>query len=70
MYYVREDVLEHIGTPHSGSTPHSGRYKWGSGQDPFQTNTNFYAEVQRLKKQGLGETETAKIGRASCRERV
>ena len=59
MFYVQEDVLAHIGTPHSGSTPHSGRYKWGSGQDPFQTNTNFYAEVQRLKKQGLGETEIA-----------
>ena len=27
--------FEHYGTPHQGATPHSGRYKWGSGdEDP------------------------------------
>lgn len=32
----RNKFLAHYGTPHEGLTPHSGRYPWGSGDDPFQ----------------------------------
>ena len=28
--------LMHYGTPHQGSTPHSGRWPYGSGENPFQ----------------------------------
>lgn len=52
--------LAHAGRPHEGSTPHSGRYKWGSGKDPYQSSTDFLAEVSRLqKKLGMKETEVA-----------
>lgn len=53
--------VEHAGTPHEGSVPHSGRYKWGSGENPYQSSTTFLAEVDRLmKKEGMSEVEAAK----------
>ena len=30
------DEIKHYGTPHEGMTPHSGRYKYGSGAHPGQ----------------------------------
>ena len=51
-----EDELMHYGTPR-----HSGRYPWGSGGgDSTDRNTSFLAEVDRLKKEGLSDTEIAK----------
>ena len=48
--------LEHIGTPR-----HSGRYPWGSGNDPYQHgSSNFLSQVEELKSKGLSETEIAK----------
>lgn len=53
--------VEHAGTPHEGSVPHSGRYKWGSGENPYQSSTTFLAEVDRLmKKEGMSEVEAAR----------
>ena len=49
------DELFHIGTPR-----HSGRYPWGSGDNPYQRNVNFLAQVDDLKKKGLSESEIAK----------
>lgn len=50
-----EDYLEHIGTKR-----HSGRYEWGSGEDPYQHESfGFYAYVNDLKKNGLSEKEVA-----------
>jgi len=48
-----EDRLFHYGTPR-----HSGRYPWGSGQDP-QRNRDFLQQIKDLKSQGLKETEIA-----------
>ena len=31
-----EEFIAHHGTPHEGYTPHSGRYKWGSGENAYQ----------------------------------
>lgn len=42
----REDDLEHYGTPR-----HSGRYPWGSGENPYQRNANFLARVEKMKKE-------------------
>lgn len=54
------ETIRHIGRPHEGMTPHSGRYKWGSGSDPYQKATNFLAEIERLqKKLGYSEVEAA-----------
>lgn len=45
--------LFHSGTPHEGSTPHSGRHPWGSGENPYQRTKWFRDEVAKLKLQGL-----------------
>jgi len=50
----RNDLLIHYGTPR-----HSGRYPWGSGDDPYQHSGNFASRVQELRKQGLSEKEIA-----------
>ena len=50
-----DDYLIHYGTPR-----HSGRYPWGSGDNPYQHQKGFLANVDGLKRQGLSETEIAK----------
>lgn len=47
-------VLQHYGTPR-----HSGRYPWGSGDHPYQSE-NFYSAVQKLRSKGLSDTEIAR----------
>lgn len=67
MYVV--DKLEHTGTPHQGSIPHSGRYKWGSGDNPGQHENSFYTQVRNYKKQGFTEKEiVAAMGLKSTTE--
>ena len=47
-----ENVLAHYGMPRR-----SGRYPWGSGDDPYQHNSqDFLSRVEELKKQGWTET--------------
>lgn len=46
--------LIHYGTPR-----HSGRYPWGSGEDP-QRSKSFSTQVSELKKRGLSEVDIAK----------
>lgn len=48
------DILKHYGTPR-----HSGRYPWGSGEEPYQSSKNFLGYIQELKKEGLTEKEIA-----------
>lgn len=55
-----EFSLAHYGTPHEGSTPHSGRYPYGSGEDPYQRNKNFLAQVYELRKAGMSDTDIAR----------
>lgn len=50
-----EAYLLHYGTPR-----HSGRYPWGSGEDPYQRSAGFYNHVNELKKAGLTQVEIAK----------
>lgn len=45
--------LQHYGTPR-----HSGRYPWGSGENPFQ-HEKFYMSVQQLKREGMTDNEIA-----------
>jgi hypothetical protein len=49
------DILMHYGTP-----KHSGRYPWGSGDEPYQHSGDFLSRIEELKKQGMGDTEIAK----------
>lgn len=44
---------------HEGTKKHSGRYPWGSGDNPHQRNKSFLDRVQELKKQGLSDQEIA-----------
>ena len=45
---------------HYGIKRRSGRYPWGSGEDPYQRTQNFRARAQAYKAEGLKETEIAK----------
>ena len=38
----------------------SGRYPWGSGDNPYQHSGDFLSRVQELKKSGMSETDIAK----------
>lgn len=46
------DTLEHYGTKR-----HSGRYPWGSGENPYQRSGDFLSRVEKLKAQGLTEKD-------------
>lgn len=46
-----EDALMHYGMPRR-----SGRYPWGSGDDPYQHGKDFLSRVDELKKKGWTET--------------
>ena len=45
------DVLMHYGIKRR-----SGRYPWGSGEDPYQHGRDFLARIEELKKSGWTET--------------
>lgn len=47
-----ENILEHYGTKR-----HSGRYPWGSGDNPYQHSGDFLSRVEQLKKKGLSEKD-------------
>ena len=58
--YIRlhdtESSLQHYGTPR-----HSGRYPWGSGENPYQRNEDFHRVYNDLKAQGYSDKEMAKM---------
>lgn len=45
---------------HYGTKRHSGRYPYGSGDNPYQRTSQFLARVEELRKNGLSEIEIAK----------
>lgn len=51
MNHIAEDILMHYGMPRR-----SGRYPWGSGEDPYQHGRDFLSRVEELKKSGWTET--------------
>ena len=55
MNHIEDEELLHYGMP-----KRSGRYPWGSGEDPYQHSGDFLSRIEELKKQGLGDTEIAK----------
>lgn len=50
-----EEIVSHYGTPR-----HSGRYPYGSGDNPYQHATDFLGRIDILKRQGYTETQIAK----------
>lgn len=55
---IENEILMHYGVKRR-----SGRYPWGSGDNPYQRSGDFLSRVQELKKQGLSEKEIAKAVR-------
>lgn len=55
LYLSDSAYLEHYGTPR-----HSGRYPWGSGDNPYQRHADFLANYYKLKDKGLTPTEIAR----------
>ena len=50
------DELRHYGMPRR-----SGRYPWGSGDDPYQRAVSWRAHIKKLEDQGLSDTDIAKL---------
>jgi arsenate reductase-like glutaredoxin family protein len=46
--YTGIDISEGFG--HYGTPRHSGRYPWGSGDNPYQRNASFLGKVEQLSK--------------------
>lgn len=46
---------------HYGVKRRSGRYPWGSGENPYQHSGDFLARVEELKKEGHTEKEIAEM---------
>lgn len=44
---------------HYGILRRSGRYPWGSGENPYQRSKDFYSMVDALKAKGLSDKEIA-----------
>lgn len=53
--YSQTDELMHYGVPRR-----SGRYPWGSGENPYQHSGDFLSRVTELKKSGMTEPQIAK----------
>ena len=47
-----EEFLEHYGMPRR-----SGRYPWGSGEDPYQHSRDFIGRVEEMRKNGFTYTD-------------
>lgn len=60
---MNDDELMHYGTPR-----HSGRYRWGSGENPYQSSTGLYGMAKQLKSQGMSDKEIAESFGMSTRE--
>lgn len=52
MNQIAEEILMHYGTPR-----HSGRYPWGSGDNPFQHSGDFLSRINELKKENFTFTD-------------
>lgn len=58
---VDGDYLEHYGRSKTDGAPiGSGRYRLGSGENPYQHELDFYNMVQKQHRDGMSYTEIAK----------
>lgn len=48
-----KEVLEHYGMPRR-----SGRYPWGSGDEPYQNSRDFLGRVEEMRKSGFTYTDS------------
>ena len=68
MNPIAEEMLSYLGSAsdtepeekaltHYGMPRRSGRYPWGSGEDPYQHSKDFLGRVQELRKQNFTYTD-------------
>ena len=50
--YINFDEIMHYGTPR-----HSGRYPWGSGENPYQRTGDFLSRRDELKAKGWSDKQ-------------
>ena len=55
LEFDTSNYKEDYGTPR-----HSGRYPWGSGENPYQGDEMFQKTISGLRKRGMSNTEIAK----------
>ena len=55
MNPIADETLMHYGMPRR-----SGRYPWGSGEEPYQRSMDFLSRYDDLKKQGFSDRDIAK----------
>ena len=48
MNHIAKDILQHTGV-----LRRSGRYPWGSGEQPFQNVDSFLGHIKGLKDKGM-----------------
>ena len=64
MNLVAEEIRSYIGAndgskslAHYGMPRRSGRYPWGSGEDPYQHSKDFLGRVEEMRKAGFTYTD-------------
>lgn len=55
MDFLDQEYIAHYGTPR-----HSGRYPWGSGDNPYQRQKDFYSHVKYYREKGMSDLDIAK----------
>ena len=66
MNHIIKDILAHTGVARR-----SGRYPWGSGDNPHQRTGDFLSRVDALRETGKSETEVARmLGLSSTEYRI
>ena len=58
---VDERVTDHRTLSHIGIARRSGRYPWGSGQDPYQRSVGFQSYMKEMTDAGLKPTQIAAL---------
>lgn len=59
IFVTASDLLTDEYLMHYGVKRRSGRYPWGSGENPYQHSGDFLSRVESLKAQGLSEKQIA-----------
>lgn len=64
MNPIAEEIMSYVGTnenseslAHYGMPRRSGRYPWGSGDDPYQHSRDFLSRVEDMRKAGFTYTD-------------
>lgn len=59
LYFAK--LLEKNALAHYGTRRHSGRYPWGSGENPYQRDSSFLKQYKEYHDNGYSDTEIAKM---------